>query len=218
MSSAVLVAPRGRLWSVLGDPRIDRVIATVASIPFAYMIYHRLVVEGGDLPRVAMTINIALLIGTMIARRPPARVTTKPLYWATAFVATYWGVMTLSVMHRGVALAPTAVTHALAIAGLAVSLFARVSLGRNIGFVPAQRELVTSWAYGFVRHPVYSGLFLSLAGVALRSYSPTNLLLIAINASLFVIKTFLEEDFLKEDPAYARYMKRVPARWIPLVA
>ena len=36
--------------------------------------------------------------------------------------------------------------------------------------------------------------------------------------SLFVIKTFMEEDFLKEDPAYARYMKHVRWRWIPLVA
>jgi hypothetical protein len=56
---------------------------------------HRLVVQGVNLPRAAMAINYALLIVTMVMRRPPQRVTTKPLYWATAFVATYWIFMTL---------------------------------------------------------------------------------------------------------------------------
>ena|SRR2546421_1300761 len=220
MNSTVLVAQpeRASAWTILGDARIDRAIAAVASLPFAYMIYYRLVVQGADLPRVAMVINFVLLIATMVFRCPPVRVTTKPLYWATAFVATYWGVMTLGLVDRGVPIAPTLLTHALALGSLAVGLLARLSLGRNIGFVPAQRELVMSGAYAFVRHPIYSGVFLSFLGVVLRGYSLRNLLIIGIGAGLFVIKTFMEEDFLKEDPAYARYMKRVRSRWIPFVA
>jgi protein-S-isoprenylcysteine O-methyltransferase Ste14 len=217
-SAGIAVEARSNLWRALTDPRVDRAIATAASLPFVYMVYHRLVVEGADLPRLAMSINFALLIATMVARRPPVRVTPNPLYWATAFVATYWGFMTVGLMERGAPIAPLVVTHGLAVASLAVSLFARVSLGRNIGFVPAQRELVSSGAYAFVRHPIYSGLFLSLTGVALRAYSPRNLLIVAIPAALFVIKTFMEEDFLSEDPAYVRYTKTVRSRWIPLVA
>ena len=200
------------------DPRTDRAVATVASLPFAYMLYYRLAYEGFDLPRIALAVNYALLIGTMVVRRPPVRVTPKPLYWATAFVATYWGFFTLFVTERGVPLAPTAVTHTLAAASLVLAVFARVSLGRNIGFVPAQRELVTSGAYGFVRHPIYANLFLSLTSFVLRAYSPQNLLIAAIGASLFVVKTFMEEDFLSEDPSYARYMRHVRWRWIPGVA
>jgi protein-S-isoprenylcysteine O-methyltransferase Ste14 len=220
MNSAVLVAQdeRANAWSVLGDARVDRAIAVVASVPFAYMIYYRLVVQGADLPRTAMVINFALLIVTMAARRPPVRVTTKPLYWATAFLATYWGFMTLGLMDPGAPIAPTALTHSLAVASLAIALSARLSLGRNIGFVPAQRELVTTAAYAWVRHPIYSGVFVSMMGVVLRSHSPRNLLIIVIGAGLFVIKSFMEEDFLKEDPAYARYMTRVRSRWIPFVA
>ena len=217
-TAAVAVRSSSSLWRALTDPRIDRAIATAASLPFVYMAYHRLVVEGADLPRLAMSINFAMLIATMVTRRPPVRVTPKPLYWATAFVATYWGFMTVGLTEHGAPIAPVVVTHGLAIASLAVSLFARVSLGRNIGFVPAQRELVTSGAYAFVRHPIYSGLFLSLTGVVLRAYSPRNLLIVAIPAALFVMKTFMEEDFLGEDPAYVRYMKTVRSRWIPLVA
>jgi protein-S-isoprenylcysteine O-methyltransferase Ste14 len=220
MNSAVLAArnERSNAWSLLGDARVDRAIGVVASVPFAYMIYYRLAVQGADLPRVAMAINFALLIVTMAARRPPVRVTTKPLYWATAFLATYWGFMTLGLMDRGAPIAPTALTHFLAVASLAIALCARLSLGRNIGFVPAQRQLVTCAAYAWVRHPIYSGVFVSMMGVLLRSYSSRNLLIIVIGAGLFVIKSFMEEDFLKEDLAYARYIKRVRSRWIPFVA
>lgn len=200
------------------DPRTDRVVATAASIPFAYMLYYRLAHQGFDLPPVVMALQYALLIATMVVRRPPVRVTPKPLYWATAFVATYWGFFTLSFTERGVPLAPVAVTHTIALASLAVAVFARLSLGRNIGFVPAQRELVTSYAYGLVRHPIYGGLFLSFTGFLLRAWSPRNGLLIAIPATLFVVKTFMEERFLSEDPAYVRYMTRVRWRWVPGVA
>src|SRR5262249_44710385 len=162
--------------------------------------------------RIAMAIQFALLIATMVVRRPPTRVTAKPLYWATAFVATYWGFMTLALMERGVPIAPTGLTHGLAVASLAIAVFARVSLGRNIGFVPGAGELVPSGAFAFVRHPIYSALFVSMAGVVLRGYSPLNLVVIAIGAALFIIKTFFEEDFLGEDPAYARYLKSVSWR------
>jgi protein-S-isoprenylcysteine O-methyltransferase Ste14 len=133
---------------------LDRAIAAIASLPFAWMAYYRLVVQGVDLPHAALAINYALLIVTMVIRRPPQRVTTKPLYWVTAFVATYWIFITFGLMERGDPVAPTALTNALALMSLAIAVFARLSLGRNIGFVPAQREIVTSWAYTVVRHPI----------------------------------------------------------------
>jgi protein-S-isoprenylcysteine O-methyltransferase Ste14 len=145
-------------------------------------------------------------------------VATKPLYWVTAFVATYWIFITFGLMERGEPVAPTALTNALALMSLAIAVFARLSLGRNIGFVPAQRELVTSWAYTVVRHPIYGGIFVSMAGAVLRGYSLRNLVVTAIGASLFVIKSFMEEEFLKQDTAYVEYMRRVRWRWIPLVA
>jgi hypothetical protein len=92
LSATPLAAPSG--VRSITDPRVDRAVATVASLPFAYMLYYRLAYEGFDLPRIAIALNFALLIATMVVRRPPVRVTPKPLYWATAFLATYWGFMT----------------------------------------------------------------------------------------------------------------------------
>jgi protein-S-isoprenylcysteine O-methyltransferase Ste14 len=200
------------------DPRVDRAVAIVACLPFVWMTWYRLNHEGFDLPRLAFAVNFALLFVTMAARRPPVRVTPKPLYWVTAFVATYWSFMTLGFMERGTQIAPLAVTHALALVSLVIAIGARLSLGRNIGFVPAQREIVTSWAYSLVRHPIYAGVFFSYAGIVLRGFTPLNALIMVIGVGLFIVKTFMEEDFLAEDPTYARYMKRVRYRWIPGIA
>lgn len=213
------VAPRRPgFLEVITHPRVDRAVAIVACLPFVYVVHHRLATGGVTLPWISMAASMALLIATMLVRRPPVRVTTKSLYWATAFFATYWGFLTLALTERGIPVAPSILTDGLAIASLVIAIVARVSLGRNIGFVPAQRELVSSGAYAFVRHPIYTGLFVSLAGFALRAFSPLNLLIIGVWATLFVVKTFMEERFLGEDPAYARYTQRVHWRWLPGIA
>jgi protein-S-isoprenylcysteine O-methyltransferase Ste14 len=100
---------------------------------------------------------------------------------------------------------------------LVVLLWARVSLGKNIGFVPAQREIVTSGAYAHLRHPIYTGLFIAMLSVALRSYSSRNVALLATGALLLMIKSIVEERFLSADPQYAAYLQKVRNRWIPFV-
>jgi protein-S-isoprenylcysteine O-methyltransferase Ste14 len=100
---------------------------------------------------------------------------------------------------------------------LLFSVWARLSLGRNIGFVPAQREIVTAGAYRYVRHPIYTGLMLSFLAVALRIYSPRNITLLTLAGFWMLVKSFVEESFLRADPQYAAYMTQVRARWIPFV-
>ena len=115
----------------------------------------------------------------------------------------------------GIPLVPARVTDALSVASVLADGYARLTLGRNIGFVPAQRRLVTSGPYRLVRHPIYSALFLAECCVVLENYSWVNLTLSAIFLGLFVIKTLMEENFLRVDPAYAKYMDEVRYRWIP---
>ena len=94
-------------------------------------------------------------------------------------------------------------------------IIARVKLGRNIGFVPAQRRIVTGGIYDVVRHPIYAGGFVAIFSLMLRSYSPLNVVLFSIGIVLFMIKSVVEENFLRADPEYAAYMQRVRWRWIP---
>jgi protein-S-isoprenylcysteine O-methyltransferase Ste14 len=81
--------------------------------------------------------------------------------------------------------------------------------------LPAQREIVDHGAYRWVRHPIYTAVFLMVIAGALRSFSMWNLLLYSMAIFLFVARTLAEEDFLRTDPSYAAYMQRVRWRWFP---
>jgi protein-S-isoprenylcysteine O-methyltransferase Ste14 len=159
-----------------------------------------------------------ILVITMVIRRPPKRVTPNPWYWLLAFVASYWLVFILFFLQKGGPLVTSWISDSIAILGLLVVIWARLSLGRNIGLVPAQRELVHSGAYAFMRHPVYTGFLLTSLAFLLRAYSPLNAALIGLGVFWFIpVKSLVEEDFLRADPQYAEYMRRVRARWIPFL-
>ena len=74
---------------------------------------------------------------------------------------------------------------------------------------------MTRGAYGFVRHPIYTALFIGLLAYILHAYSPFNTLLALVLIGLFMLKSFVEEWFLRDNPDYAAYLKRVRYRWIP---
>ena len=63
---------------------------------------------------------------------------------------------------RGTPIVPIVVPNVLVVISVADHGYARVSLGRSIGYVPADRGIITSGPYEFVRHPIYSGLFVTL--------------------------------------------------------
>jgi protein-S-isoprenylcysteine O-methyltransferase Ste14 len=213
--NATGVRPKPSLFGVLLIPSVDKTIAVVACLPLVWLIYLRFQAFGVDLPRLTLAINILVLVGTMLARRAPVRVTPNPLFWLLAFVASYWPLLTIGIMSRGRPIAPNWVTDGIAILSLGILVWARLSLGLNIGFVPAQRTIVTHGAYRYMRHPIYTGVFVGVFAVALRSYTPTNALLLALGIFWFVIKSFVEEHFLRGDPEYAAYLKRVRWRWLP---
>ena len=199
----------------LGRPWVDRAIAVVAALPFILVLYYNVSSTQLTIPRVALLLQLCLLVVTLLIRRPPVRVTTRPLYWLVAFVASYYGFLTVSLSVTGRPLVPAGLTDGLSMLSVLGDGYARVTLGRNIGFVPAQRRLVTSGPYRLVRHPIYTALFLAELCVVLENFSWINLTLSLIFLALFVIKTLMEERFLAEDPAYAAYMKEVRHRWIP---
>jgi protein-S-isoprenylcysteine O-methyltransferase Ste14 len=203
---------------LLSMPWLDRTIAAIACVPLVYLAYYRYEHWHHGLPLVTSALGVLILVATMIIRRPPKRVTPNPWYWLLAFVATYWQILVLGLLQQGRPLVANWITDAIAIPGLLVVIWARLSLGRNIGFVPAQRELVNSGAYAYMRHPVYTGGLLTSLAFALRAYSPHNALLLGLSVFWFIpVKSLVEEDFLSADPQYAAYMRKVRARWIPFL-
>jgi protein-S-isoprenylcysteine O-methyltransferase Ste14 len=197
-------------WLV--NPWVDKTLAILAVLPFVYpvAVHFRHHLRWGEVIYLG---QVLLLIGTMIFRRTPVRITTNQYYWAVSFVASYWGLFILSVEQRGRSLVGARFLIPLYALGVFMDVWGRVSLGRNIGMLPAQRQIVLSGAYRWVRHPIYTSVFLlSIAGV-LASFSLPNFLLYALGIVWFVERTLSEEEFLRSDPRYAAYMQRVRWRW-----
>jgi len=204
-----------RLFNALLIPWVDKSIAVLAVLPFVYELYKLLMHGEMNIPRANLAVQFLLVIATMVFRTAPVRVTPNPFYWLLAFLASYWGLFVAAYAQRGVAIAPTAVTNGISILSMVIALYARLSLGRSIGLVPAQREIITSGAYRFVRHPIYTGLLISYLSFMLRIYTPRNVMLALMGCGLFVVKSFIEEGFLRQDTEYAKYLARVRCRWFP---
>lgn len=76
---------------------------------------------------------------------------------------------------------------ALTFTGMALAFWARFHLGRNWGLPATMRvghELVTSGPYAYVRHPIYVGMGVALAGTALAIGS----VLVVIVAVLVIVR------------------------------
>ncbi len=107
-----------------------------------------------------------------------------------------------------------------AILGLSFVLCAYWGLGKNwspsVSGVRKDTALVTTGVYGFVRHPIYLGIFVSLSALALMVANlivllPTIALLVVLYASINEEETILIDRFGDE---YREYKKRTP-RFIP---
>jgi protein-S-isoprenylcysteine O-methyltransferase Ste14 len=210
---ASLAAPRptGR-W--LTNPWVDKTLAIAALLPLVYPLVRHFERQF-KLVEAFLLIETLVLFGVMMFRRPAERVSTNPSHWLLAFLASYWGLLTLGIEQPGRAVIPAWIGVSLVPFSAALMIWARLSLGLNFGLVPAQRQIVVRGAYCWVRHPVYSAYFLAVVLSAAGSYSRRNLLVYSLGIALQVIRSFAEEDFLRKDPKYSAYMQRVPWRWIP---
>jgi protein-S-isoprenylcysteine O-methyltransferase Ste14 len=209
---------RRRFIDLLAIPWVDKTIAIVASLPFGVELYRRWVVGHVNFPRAVLGLQLLVIILLMVLRTAPVRVTPNLWFWLLAFVTTYATLGFTAYANQGVSLISPIVGNGLAVLSMIILLYALLSLGRNIGFIPAQRKVVTKGAYGFVRHPIYSGTFVSLLAFVLRSYSVLNLTMALILIALLMIRGVVEERFLREDPGYAAYLQEVRWRWFPGIA
>ena len=110
---------------------------------------------------------------------------------------------------------------ALTLAGIAFAIWARMLLAGNWSSdvtLKRDHELVVTGPYAFVRHPIYTGILVALAGTALAVGEWRSVLAVAIAALAFWRKIGIEEAVMRRQfgEAYARYAARVSAL-IPFV-
>jgi protein-S-isoprenylcysteine O-methyltransferase Ste14 len=104
--------------------------------------------------------------------------------------------------------------------GLALAVWARLYLGRNWGTPMSEKvdpELVTTGPYRRVRHPIYSGIILAMAGTAV-AVSWYWLVAVGVLGAYFVYSATMEERYMSAlfPVAYPAF-KRSTKMLIPFV-
>lgn len=139
------------------------------------------------------------------------------------FVAAQFLLLALVVLLPGGSawtLPPWAAAAAVALMGLGLALMAvaALGLGRGLTAMPLPNEhaqLRTGGLYGWVRHPIYSGLLLFAVADTARSGSWLTVAACAALIALMTAKARWEEDRLAERfPAYPVYASRT-GRFLP---
>ncbi len=97
-------------------------------------------------------------------------------------------------------------------------VFKENSYGASTIQVVEGQRVVSTGPYALLRHPMYAGALLLIAGTPLALGSWWGLLVIAVMIPALVWRLLDEEEFLKRNlPGYAEYAERVPHRLVPFV-
>jgi protein-S-isoprenylcysteine O-methyltransferase Ste14 len=99
--------------------------------------------------------------------------------------------------------------------GLFVSLSAKLFLRRSFGIVAACRGVRREGPYRLVRHPMYTGYFVTQSGFLLANPSLLNAGVYAIAWGMLLLRIREEEEMLSRDAAYRDYVAAVRYRLLP---
>lgn len=174
------------------------------------------VAVGTSLVASAATAIFLLMVIVAYMRRSTALATTRS-WWArlASIAATFLPLVAAPLF--GVSTRPGAdlLAAALVIVGTAWSLWSLSALGTNLSIIAQTRALADSAPYRWVRHPLYVGEIVAMAGLVVRSESGA-----AVGAWLLLIglqtyRAMHEERLLAATlPGYRDYQSRT-ARLVP---
>jgi protein-S-isoprenylcysteine O-methyltransferase Ste14 len=155
------------------------------------------------------------LVTMMVLRRPP-RGKSSGFYPRFAAVAGTFLSLTIVVLPaRDLSVALHVVSTVIIVGGVGFALYSVLALGRSLSMMPEARRLVTEGPYNVIRHPVYLGEAIALAGVTIQYLSPWALGLLALQCIFQLERMKNEERVLSSTfPAYRDYAART-ARLVP---
>ncbi len=159
------------------------------------------------------------LLLVLFARRASQRDMSVPAMLATTYAM---GFILLLEPQGTLRLAPEWLGVMLQVLSIAWQFTAKVFLGRSFGLLPAQRGLVVSGPYRFVRHPIYFGYLVGHVGFLLVNFSWRNALVLGVLYAAQVLRIQREEAVLaladgQAGDDYLQYRARVRWRLLPFV-
>ncbi|HEY2482927.1 MAG TPA: methyltransferase [Caulobacteraceae bacterium] len=208
------------VWKAPLSEAMDRRLSRLTDLgerAVCLVLYATLVVRVGAIaPRAPWNLVIlapeGLVALFMILRRRPLAVTTRPWDWLVAMAAL---TLPMLVAPGGTTLVPPLTGVALVFAGLGLSIWATLCLGRSFGLAAANRGVVQSGPYRLLRHPIYAGYLVSDLGFLLMNPTGRNLGLYALALALTLARVSAEEGLLAADPAYVAFAAKVRHRLVP---
>jgi len=104
--------------------------------------------------------------------------------------------------------------------GLSILILSLAKLGRHLSPFPSpkpQSELVSDGVFKYMRHPIYTGIVVSMLAWSLSKQSIYQVLISLLVLLLFYFKsTYEEEQLLKKFPEYRSYMSKT-GRFLPKI-
>lgn len=110
---------------------------------------------------------------------------------------------------------PEALAASVLACGLLIVVAGKVSLGRSLGIVPANRGIVCRGVYKFVRHPIYAGYLVSHAAFLASHLDLWNAAVLVVTDASLLVRAIYEERTLSRDQEYVNYQSRVRWRVLP---
>ncbi|AOI79041.1 methyltransferase family protein [Burkholderia sp. NRF60-BP8] len=180
---------------------------------FAYLIYMQWRLNPSRITLILLLVSAGLTVGMSAFAKLPKRRDWHPVAVIVALGGSFYCLAYQ--LNASTQLIPEWAGGVWQISGIAWQLFAKLSLGRSFGLLPANRGVVSTGAYRFMRHPIYAGYLLSEIGFLLANFSTRNLLTIGIWMLLQIARIVMEERVLSEDADYRTYKTKVRYRLIP---
>lgn len=191
-------------------------LRAVACFPECVFLYWTTLAYLKDPTRISLVLiaaSSALTIGAYILARAAIVRDWHPLAFAT--LLPIYGYPVLLDVRPGPHLVPELLAAAVQMVAVGWIIYGKLSLGRSFGLLPANRGIIVSGAYRWVRHPIYLGYILCHCGFLLASFSWRNLLVYGASHLVQIGRLLREEKLLSRDDAYRQYRQRVPYRLVP---
>jgi protein-S-isoprenylcysteine O-methyltransferase Ste14 len=151
-----------------------------------------------------------LLVVVMTVRRRTAAIVDRSVRARILTTLSMISPLLLTPAHVA-AIAPAPLTVAVSIAGIAIVITGKLSLGRSFGLIPANRGVVSSGLYRLVRHPIYMGYLVTHVAFVAANPSGWNALVLLVGDIALLARAKCEERTLAADPLYRAYQQSV--RW-----
>ena len=147
-----------------------------------------------------------------LKRRPAKEVDIHFFSWLFTFAGTLLPILALPSSTKGFFLG-----YFLQTFGIIISIVGICSLNKSFGLLAANRGIVTSGLFKFVRHPLYFSYEVSILGFVLNNCNYYNVFLLSTHFFCQIQRIKYEEKILAKDPKYQSYMTNTKYRLIPYV-